>query len=227
MRRPQIPASRGSQKWLQILVNNCPELLNQTIAEQSNTLSHQIHWLSPHRDDDYAEYSDDSFVDILEVTLDKVPRKSFWPNGGPVWDGLGKTDQGELLLVEAKAHVPELVSGPTGAKEPSLSKIRTSLEATKQFIGSQTKVDWSTCLYQYANRLAHLYLLRELNGLPAFLIFLYFVDAEDMNGPKTRAEWESAILLEELLLGVRRHKLSEYIIHTFVDTKQIQSALSK
>ena len=222
MRMPQPPASRGSQKWLQILVNDYPDLFNQEIAEQLGVTSKQIHWLSPLREDDYAEYSDDDFIEKLGVTLDKVPRKSFWPDRGPVWDGLGKTDQGKLFLVEAKAHVPELISGPTGAKEPSLSKIHSSLEATKQFLGSQPKVDSATCFYQYENRLAHLYLLRELNDLPAFLILLYFVDAEDVSGPKTKAEWESSIQLQERLLGVHQHKLSKYIIHAFVDTKQLQ-----
>ena len=38
------------------------------------------------------------------------------------------------------------------------------------------RTDWSHCFYQYANRLAHLYLLRESNGLDAFLVFVYFVD---------------------------------------------------
>lgn len=31
-------------------------------------------------------------------------------------------------------------------------------------------------LYQYANRLAHLYFLRHLNGVEAYLLLLYFAD---------------------------------------------------
>ena len=126
-------------------------------------------------------------------------------------------------MVEAKAHIPEVVSPPSGAGERSLTKIRSSLETTKQFLGSHSKADWSTCFYQYTNRLAHLYLLRELNNLPAYLLFLYFTNDDDMNGPKSEAEWEAAILLLELFLGTRNHRLSEYVIHAFVDVRDIKN----
>lgn len=81
--------------------------------------------------------------------------------------------------------------------------------------------DWSTCFYQYTNRLAHLYLLRELNKLPAYLVFLYFVKDEEMNGPKMYTEWEAAIQLLELFLGVRNHNLSRFVLHAFVDVHEL------
>ena len=223
MRKSQDCAQKGSQKWLQVLVNDCPQLLEQTLVHQLNLPSNQFHWLSPCRGDQYAEYSDNEFISRLGLAGNlKVSLKSFWPKGGPVWDGLGKTDQEQILLVEAKAHIPELHSPPTRAKSQSALTIRKSLEDTKQFIGSQSNADWSTCFYQYTNRLAHLYFLRELNCLPAFLIFLYFLNDTVMNGPTTQAEWESAIQLQERHLGIRpQHKLSKYTIHAFVDIRRI------
>ena len=58
-RFPQGPAVKGSQKWIQKLVNGNPELLNAEIRKHL-TLStdESISWLSPRAEDDYAEYRD-------------------------------------------------------------------------------------------------------------------------------------------------------------------------
>ena len=50
----------------------------------------QIEWLSPLEKDGYVEYSDSAFIDQLGVELEHKPLADFWPNGGPVWDGLAK-----------------------------------------------------------------------------------------------------------------------------------------
>jgi hypothetical protein len=70
-----------------------------------------------------------------------------------------------------------------------------------------------------------LYLLRELNGLPAHLVFLYFVNATDVAGPTTREEWEGAIKLLHNFLGVTRHKLSAHVIDAFIDVGKLESAV--
>ena len=114
-----------------------------------------VEWLSPLEVDDFAEYSDDSFLNRLHCEDVKVPLHDFWPTGGPEWDGLARTSDNRLVIVEAKAHIPELVSSPTGATEPAQSLIRQSLAATKSFVGSNAPCDWATAFYQYTNRLAH------------------------------------------------------------------------
>jgi hypothetical protein len=44
----QAAASRGSQKWLQILVNQHPERINRYLAETLNLGdSERVEWLSP------------------------------------------------------------------------------------------------------------------------------------------------------------------------------------
>ena len=226
MRRIQQPANRGSQYWLQKLVNERPSLLDDEIAEHLVKDSGNISWLSPIREDEYSEYSDAAFLELLQVPIQRSVLASFWPPRGPVWDGLGKSASGDFFLVEAKAHVAELVSRATEAKEPSLTKIKSSLEAAKAFIGAKPEIDWTTSFYQYTNRLAHLYFLRQLNNVPAYLVLIYFIGDDDMNGPKSKDEWSSAILLQESFLGVRRHRLSDYIIHAFFDVGDIQATIS-
>jgi len=66
--------------------------------------------------------------------------------------------------------------------------IERSLYEVMLFLKVRNSDNWTQSLYQYANRLAHLYLLRELNGIPAFLVFAYFVDDQEMHGPTTVRE---------------------------------------
>ena len=67
--------------------------------------------------------------------------------------------------MEAKAHIAEMVTAPTQARgESALQQIQESLRRVKAFVNSKAPVDWSTNFYQYSNRLAHLYFLREMNG---------------------------------------------------------------
>jgi hypothetical protein len=211
------PATRGSQLWLQKLVNDHPHVLNRALTPLFGLPPDaMITWHSPLREDDYAEYQDESFLERLGVTLPRRSLADFWPRRGPVWDGLGTTTRGDLLLVEAKSHIPELVSSST-ASDASLARIRATLDEIRTFLGVKPRLDWTTGLYQYANRLAYLYLLRELNGLPAYLVHVYFVNDHEQGGPTTRAEWQSALLLAKTLMGIRRHRLTPFVLDVFVD----------
>jgi hypothetical protein len=222
----QQPAKKGSQKWLQKLVNIQPDMLAHELAPALHFApKDQIFWLSPLENDAYSEYSDDAFLERLNIKLPKKSLEMFWPKRGPVWDGLGYTTRGDLILLEAKAHIAEMVSPPTAAGETSLPKICKSLDDTKNFLGSKSLHGWTSTFYQYTNRLAHLYLLRELNGLPAHLVFLYFVNAADVAGPKTREEWEGAIKLLHNFLGINRHKLSPYVVDVYIDIGELESVV--
>ena len=224
-------ARAGSQKWLQVLVNDHYELLNAYIAPKLRPQPSNIEWLSPLRADCYAEYSDEDFIDRLGIKLDKKPRSEFWPMGGPHWDGLARTDKEQILLLEAKSHTKELVSTLGASSHRSISLISLSLNKTKKFVGSSSdkSVDWTVGVYQYANRLAHLYFLNKLNGFDAYLILLYFLkdkerEAGDTHVPRTELEWESVITYQERLMGIRqRHQLSDRIIHVFIDVNDIEA----
>ena len=180
-----------------------------------------VQWLSPLQADGYAEYSDADFLRRLGCPKLKHPLEGFWPKGGPEWDGLAKTSDGSLLLVEAKAHIPEAVSSPTGATEPAASIIRKSLDDTKAFLGSTAPCDWATAFYQYTNRLAHLYFLRELNRQQAFLVFIYFTHAPDVPDAPSEEEWRGALRLLHSYIGVGHNRLSPFVVDLFLDARQL------
>ena len=184
--------------------------------------NHEIQWRSPLKDESYAEYRDQEFIDRLDIILKKVCLKDFWPTRGPQWDALGKSSKGNIFLVEAKSHIPEMTSTTRAQDKHSLLKIRESLERTKNFLNAKKMVDWSIGFYQYTNRLAHLYLLRELNQLPAYLLFIYFINDSEMNGPNTIDEWKGAIKLLHTYLGIRRHKMQRFTSDIFIDVDKIR-----
>ena len=228
-RMPQKPASRGSQKWIQLLVNRAPHLLDRAIARHlSFSPTDKIVWLSPLAQDAYAEYRDEMFLSKIEARAEVAPLSGFWPARGPQWDALGRTSRGEPLLIEAKAHIPELLSPPTQATGRSVSVIRTSLDRVKRAVGSRAAADWSGVYYQYTNRLAHLYFLRSLNRIPAYLVFVYLLNDADMQGPKTAEEWAGAIRLVHAQLGIDEARLAKAlgaaVTDVFIDVADIAAA---
>ncbi len=228
MRKKQGPRPRGSQRWLQIAVNRCPGVIDSAIADALDLCpGEEIEWLSPLESDCFAEYRDAKFLKRLGVSLACRPLKDFWPKKGPQWDGLARTSCGRLLLLEAKANIPEFDSDPMKAeKEDSIKKIKESLAKTSDFLGVKPRTDWSQCFYQYANRLAHLYLLRELNCLDAYLVFVYFVDDRTRlpdEDPVSREGWEGAISLATKHLGILRSNkwVSENVKDVFIDVSDM------
>ena len=227
MRTVQPKGARGSLKWIQVLVNRHPNLFAQRVREAGALPPGEtIEWVSPLEGDDFAEYRDGSFLSRLCVELDNRALSDFWPRYGPQWDALGKTDSGGVLLVEAKANVRELVSDACGAtSQASMARINDSLKETQEFLRVDPKIGWTGKLYQYANRIAHLYLLRELNGVQAHLVFVYFVGGSDVDGPATVGEWKAAINVVERVLGLPgRHRLSDYVADVFVDVSEFAPA---
>ena len=212
-------ANKGSQYWIQRYVNERPDELNAAItAATSGAFAGELEWVSPLREDGYAEYHDHDFLDRLEVELPGRSLKSFWPPRGPHWDALARTVGRDVVLVEAKSHIPEIFSNPTQAKGESRTLIEASLKETAAAFGGKTSCDWSDTFYQYANRLAHLYLLRELNDVPAWLVFVGFVGDNEMNGPDTAAEWRAAYRVVHHALGIGRTPLAEYVVHAYLPT---------
>ena len=135
---------------------------------------------------------------------------------------ISKIDKKDILLIEAKSHIGELQSILRAKAKNSLRKISQSLTQAQEFLGVKSHLDWAAPFYQYTNRLAHLYFLRELNKLPAYLIFVYFLNDPDMHGPSTREEWQGALKLMKTLLGLSRHKLSKYMVDIFIDVNEMQ-----
>ena len=103
-RHPQPAGSRGSQLWLQRLVNDHPGLLDDALASGGANMS--VTWVSPLREDQYAEYRDGSVLLSLGVELARRPLTSFWPahrsavgrsgpprRGSPSWLKLSHTSR--------------------------------------------------------------------------------------------------------------------------------------
>lgn len=124
--------------------------------------------------------------------------------------------------MEAKAHIAEMASPGTKATPESLKLIAQSLEQTRQFYAPRSTVPWTGTFYQYANRLAHHYLLRELNQIDAHLVFLYFLNAEDVGGPASREKWDGAIELMRAALGLTQAR-PEGVHTVFVDVRDLEA----
>lgn len=212
-RRERPVESQRSERWLRAAVNEHREALNSKIAGLFKWLSKdQIEWVSPLQGDGYAEYFDESFLKLLDVSQLKKPLADFWPSSGPRWDGLAKSAS-RKILVEAKAYVEEAVDYSSRAANPtSVKKIDRALAMAKEAFHATECAQWGSPFYQYANRLAHLYFLRELNGLDAYLLFIYFADAGDVPNACSVQQWKGAIRVIEKCLGLtNRNPFKPYV----------------
>lgn len=188
---------------MRVITNeHAEEIDRRLITEFGWPFNEQISWLSPVESDGYAEYYDEAFLERLGVSNLKVPLRDFWPQSGPRWDGLARTDSGRLILVEAKAYIEEGVDYRSKAGPGSMVKIQAALAKAKKGFRCTEDAPWESPFYQYANRLAHLFFLYELNNLDAYLVFLYFADAPDVPSCCSREQWEGAIRLTEKCMGL-------------------------
>lgn len=77
-------AHAGSQRQIQIYVNERTHTLNSAVAQSLSQYSlneNDIHWVSPLEADSYSEYRDSEFLE--RVGRYSIPR-TFW-EGGPVF----------------------------------------------------------------------------------------------------------------------------------------------
>jgi hypothetical protein len=187
-------AYAGSQRQIQTYVNERTSELSHAVAEalQPCKLDEStIHWASPLAADNHSEYRDEEFLEIIGAGHLAPKLRKFWPRGGPCWDALARLDGGGCVLVEAKSHIPELYGNGCGAAGGALSLIQSSLLLAKVWLGVSPDADWLGRLYQSANRLAHLYFLREIGKVDAFLANVCFTG--DPHSPTTRQEWDEGI----------------------------------
>ncbi len=217
----QNPNSHGSLKNLQVAINEKKKYLDGEISKVIGKRL-KIDWRSPLKSDGYAEYRYEDFLKNLGI-LNKIkyPLSDFWPKNGPQWDALGVSGD-EIILVEAKANIPEIVSPGTKAETDSRRKIENSLDEVKKYLSVSDNIDWTGTFYQYVNRIAHLYYLREKNKIETLLLFIYFINDVSVNGPKTKDEWLGAIQTMECYLGLaKKHKLRKYIYDIFIDVNTL------
>lgn len=211
MRIEQPSGTRGSLKWLQIAVNKAPHLL------QPESLP-PITWRSPLTADNHAEYRDAAFLDLLGLGHLGPALAKFWPRRGPQWDALGVTAEGPVL-VEAKAHTGEFQSSPTQASPEALARIRAAFAEVQNDLRIETATDWSRRYYQFANRIAHLWWLRQ-QGVPASLLFVSFLNDTEMNGPDRPEIWHAVFDAADDALGLKgKTSLHAHIHHVMPDVR--------
>jgi hypothetical protein len=218
-------ATAGSQRWLQVAIDREPKVLLEAVR-RSHAIppSATIAWSSPIREGKFQEYRDLAALSSARIANLRHPLKEFWPARGPVWDAIGVTSDGHPVFVEAKAHIAEAASPPSRASEASLRIIQRSLAEARKWYAPKAKADWSGLFYQYGNRLAHHYFLRKVNGLPSILVFLYFTNAVDMQGPESEAEWKGASRLIHASLGLPAKLESRGVFDAFVDVRKLRDA---
>jgi hypothetical protein len=223
-RRARPAHATRSEHWLREAVNEFPQVLNARLASALHLHpSEDIIWRSPISADSYAEYSDQEFMDRLGLSKLKTPLSSFWPHGGPCWDGLAYTTSRKCLLVEAKAYIEEAVDYRSRAGDESLRKISDSLAKAKHAFRAREDAPWNTPFYQYANRLAHLHFLHGINGIDAYLVFIYFAHARDVPNPATVEEWQGAIRLTKKCLGLATNPYQSRVADVIIDVRDLFS----
>ena len=211
----QAAGERGSLRWIQrAIAENWPSLEAPILARLP--AAKHLEWLSPLADDDFAEYRDGSFLELLGLGALKSELAEFWPAGGPQWDALARTDNGEILLIEAKAHIAEMCSPGTSAGPKSRAVISERLAACAGRLGARRQhAPWTDYFYQLANRLAHLQFLHD-HGVPAHLVLVNFLNDTEMGGPATLEAWQAAYQVAFHVMGLSKsHALSKYVIEVF------------
>jgi len=218
-RRQRLPDAKRSEHWLRLMVREYPDVLGSAVADAFGWPKTVINWRSPLQNDDYAEYYDQAFLDRLGVEELTVPLEEFWPTSGPRWDGLANTADGKLILVEAKAHIDEVVDFRSKASPDALRLIERRLDEAKEAFHASKDACWHMPLYQMANRLAHLYYLAAINQKDAYLIFIDFANAPDVPVPASQEEWQGAARLSHKCLGLTDSKLARRVGTVIVDLK--------
>jgi hypothetical protein len=211
-------AALGSQLQVQLYVERHSDELTKAVLDQVPDLAERadtLEWRAP-LPPSFDEPRDVAFLRALDLEHLAAALSEFWPSRGPVWDALAvvrlRGGGAGVLLCEGKSHPAEVYGGGTKATERSRTKIAQALEATQTWLGVPPRAElWMdplrpdqpghSSLYQSANRYAHLYWLRELQGIEAWLVHLLFVD-DPTYGTTSRAEWDRALPAVEEDLGL-------------------------
>ncbi len=204
--------------------------LNSKILEELGRSQASIEWLqcTPKSEGRAKEWKG---LDFLSPDPDlKKKWDMFWPTGKGIhnWDAVGVIDREmgrEWLLVEAKAHVDEILTDCKATDPLSVKKIQSAFTDVKDDLGVAINKDWIHLCYQFTNRLALLWFLHR-NNIQAHLLFIYFTgdkrpkrDNPAWNPvcPSNANQWKEPLEKEADLVGLpQAHPLRERIHKLFL-----------
>jgi len=204
-------AEKGSQLQIQIYVNRRRDELDRAALEALPSLgiwSPRLRWVSPLEDKVFKEYYDKNFLSSVGFGALAPLLRRFWPARGPHWDALAVIERPSappgVLLVEAKSYAGELRgTGMSASSGKSRDRIARALRATQDWleVPESARDAWKGSLYQTANRLAHLFWLRQIAGVDAWLLHVLFT-GDKSNRATPEKEWTEAIERVEAELGL-------------------------
>jgi hypothetical protein len=209
----------GSEYHLSKYLRENKPSLTEAVSRAIGVHGSEIDWIEPP-----AEQREWRGMDFLRED-ERVMKewRQFWPLRGnpPNWDAVAKVSHPieEWVLFEAKANHPEFCSKPSGASGLGKTKILSALGKTKRHLGVHRDYPWEGTYYQYANRLACLYFLNIVVGIPTRLVLIYFVGDRFPDGrlcPGSEDDWKPLIQACHLTLGLpAEHALSNRVHQIF------------
>lgn len=181
-----------------------------------------IHWL------DFPFGKSSGPHDNEWMGLDFLTEKSilskwmlFWPQRGNMqnWDAIAQVKFGarpEWLLVEAKSNFREVLTRCKAKVGGGRLKIVEAMQKVKRALGVSDEADWLNGYYQFCNRVAVLYFLRQA-GIHARLLFIYFTGdsfpGHRVKCPKTEAQWIPILEAQKIHIGLPYNNTLEGRIH--------------
>lgn len=209
---------------MRVVANQQSESFARRFREASG-VDGDITWRSPVSDDEFSEYYDEAFLERIGCESLSDELKAFWPASGPRWDGLATTSTGQVIIVEAKAHLDEVITD-CKAGEDSFTRIADVFEKMKlrlKIPESRLRVSWTSPYYQFCNRVAHLAFLRD-QGIDAHLVFLAFADAPDVSRPVSEDSWREHARHIRHTTALHAHALIKFDHDIVIPVLEIQIA---
>ena len=168
------------------------------------TPARTVEWLSPKADDSFAEYRDAGLLDRR---------------------GIGELTPAFALIVEAQAHIDEMLSPSAQSSGGSRGQIEANLKSCADALDAMPKAAWTEMPYQFANRIAHLWFLRAANK-PAWLELVNFLNDDEMDGPASPREWDAPYRVALHVLGLKcNHALARYFVRVHPDVRHLGRAV--
>jgi hypothetical protein len=174
-----------------------------------------------------CEYTGIDFLpDDIKKSLD-ANWKKYWPQTGAPqhWDAIihlyEEADPAlpdKWIIVEAKAHLRELVSSSGAENQNSIEMIDNAFEATRERFNIHTDNNWREQYYQSANRLAFVNFMLD-NNIKCSLLNIYFINGWPNDPSKNvtdEASWRRKIEDEYSYLGIT-DEAKKHIQEVFID----------